>query len=89
LDLKILDECLNATPMKVGQLGLDQLTKILAEWFSEKFESRSGLDGNVICSTIVNEGFEIILKVYGNNCRHPRDFWVLPCNNHSDWDGCF
>jgi hypothetical protein len=63
------------------QLGLDQLTKISAEWFSEKAESRSGIDGIFICNTIVNEGFEIILMVYGNNCRHPRDFWVLSCNN--------
>jgi len=52
-------------------LGSDQLTKISAEWFSEKVESRSGLDGNVICN------------------RHSRYFWVLLCNNHSDWDGCF
>jgi hypothetical protein len=70
-------------------LGSNQLTKISAEWFSEKVESRSGLDGNVICRTIVNESVEIISMVYGNNYRHSRDFWVLLCNNHSDWDGCF
>ena len=81
MDLKILDQCSNATPMKVGQLGSDQLIKISAEWFSEKAESRSGIDGIFICNTIVNEGFEIILMVYGNNCRNPRDFWVLSCNN--------
>jgi hypothetical protein len=44
---------------------------------SEKVESRSCLDGNVIWSTIVNEHFEIIKLDYGNTCWHLRDHWVL------------